>query len=354
MLCISTPIRSSKADGNLSGGQKAVSKIEADAIAQQQIEMKKEQLDKDKGKDIGGKKSKNASASIESIVTASSLALEDAVGGGGEHYRASQRSRFYILSSAVKAKKSDAGAVPSKTPTLQAVGPYMSGVRSVTWDMTTGLCAVLIGLTVNILRLEVTSEQVGLGQGLGQGSEGQSTEWGRQSSVTLSVIASVDLQAYTCTATSLSFSSSYLYPVTFSWHHGQLFALSSSEMLLICTEYPYLAANSNKMGARTSMGESKGRESHEVASSCARREPSVDVIILASSAADALCPPKSKNLNTYVDGTNLTSYQPSSSSFDNDPQKLGYPGSRVLKLKRNTGWLDIVGSRKGNLLLSTR
>lgn len=356
MLCISTPIRSGKADGNLSGGQKAVSKIEADAIAQQQIEMKKDQLEKDKGKDIGGKKSKNASASIESIVTASSLALEDAVGGGGEHYRALQRSRFYVLSSAVTAKKSDSGTTPSKTPRLQAIGPYMSGVRSVTWDMATGLCAVLVGLTVNILRLEVASEPLGLGLGQGQGqdSEGQSTEWGRQSSVTLSVIASVDLQAYICTATSLSFSSSYLYPVTFSWQHGQLYALTSSEMLLICTEYPYLAANNSRKSARASRGENKGKDAHEVASSSAHREPSVDVIILASSAADALCPSKSKNLNTYVDGTNLTSYQPSSLSFDSDTQKLGYPGSRVLRLKKNTGWLDIVGSRKGNLLLSTR
>jgi hypothetical protein len=355
MLCISTPLRSGKADGSLSGGQKAVSKIEADAIAQQQIEMKKEQLEKDKGKDIGGKKSKTASASIESIVTASALALEDAVGGGGEHHRSSQRSRFYVLSSAVKAKKSDAGAVANKSLSLQAVGPYMRGVRSVTWDMTTGLCAVLIGLTVNILRLEVPSEP--LGQGLGQGSEGNgSAEWGKPSSVILSVIASVDLQAYICTASSLSFSSSYIYPVTFSWQNGQLFALTSSEMLLICTEYPYLAAKSTPKGTGTSKGErGKGKEPHEGASSSiSRREPSVDVIILASSAADTLFPSRSKNLNTYVDGTNLTSYQPSSASLDNDPQKNGYPGSRVLKLKRNTGWLDIIGGRKGHVLLSTR
>ena len=353
LLCVSTPIRTGKADGNLSGGQKAVSKIEADAIAQQQIEMKKEQLEKDKGKDIGGKKSKTSSASIESIVSASALALEDSVGGGGEHYRASQRSRFYVLSSAVKAKKSDpASTLPSKNLSLQAVSPYMTGVRSVTWDMTTGLCAVLIGLTVNILRLEVTSE----GQGPVQDSEGQSTEWGKQSSVILSVIASVDLQAYTCTATSLSFSSSYLYPVTFSWQNGQLFALTSTEMLLICTEYPYLAASSSRKSAVSKGERGKGKEVHEVASSsAARTEPSVDVVILASSAADALYPARSKNLNTYVDGTNLTSYQPSSASLDNDPQRHGsYPGSRVLKLKRNTGWLDVIGGRKGHVLLSSR
>jgi hypothetical protein len=354
MLCISTPLRSGKADGMLSGGQKAVSKIEADAIAQQQIEMKKEQLEKDKGKDMGGKKSKTASASIESIVTASALALEDAVGGGGEHHRASQRSRFYVLSSAMKPKKSDAAAVANKSLSLQAVGPFMSGVRSVTWDMTTGLCAVLIGLTVNILRLEVPSEPQGLGQS--SDSNGQSAEWGKQSSLMLSVIASVDLQAYICTATSLSFSSSYLYPVTFSWQNGQLFALTSSEMLLICTEYPYFAAKSTHKSTETSKGErGKGKDAHESASSSAsRREPSVDVIILASSAADTLYPARTKNLNTYVDGTNLTSYQPSSASFDNDPLRSGYPGSRVLKLKRNTGWLDVIGSRKGHVLLSTR
>lgn len=363
LLCVSTPLRSSgkNADGVVSGGQKAVSKIEADAIAQQQIEIKKEQLERDKGKDIGGKKSKSSSASIESIVTASAQALEEAVGGGGEFYRASQRSRFYAITSAVKAKKGDMGdAATGKSLSLQAVGPYMSGVRSVTWDAATGLCAVLIGLTVNILRLEVTSEGQGQGQAQAQnGKDGvsHSAEWGQQSSVVLSVIASVDLQSYTCTATSTSFSSPYLYPVTFSWHNGQLYALTSTEMLQICTENPYLAHSDSRRTAVRSKGErTRGGEALEAStSSVARREPSVDIVIVASSTADALCPTRSKNLNTYVDGTTLSSYQPHGSTFDGDFQRSGsHPGSRALKLKRTMGWLDLLGGRKGNMLLSSR
>ena len=67
LICISTPLRSTlynKDPKSAHTAQKSISKIEADALAQQQIDSKREQIEKDRA-EVGGKMSRSSAASVE-------------------------------------------------------------------------------------------------------------------------------------------------------------------------------------------------------------------------------------------------------------------------------------------------
>ena len=341
ILCITSPRE--KAD-SLSGGQKAVSKIEADAIAQQQSEMKKEMMGKEKDKGLLSKKNKSSTASVESIVAASNVSWEESPGGGGEYFRATQTSRFYALTSTHT--PSDGGGAQAPSLSLQAVGPSFSAVRSVTWEPSSGLCAVLVGLTVTILRLEINPHTT-------SGNTLKHSDAHGMKAFNLSIYATVDLHAYVSPLSSLSFSSM----ISFSWRSGQLFALTSTELLLVCTGHPYLKSTSTTCDTHThadSDTRRKGKkevkqkdrlsESHKESHAC----PITDVLVIASSTPDSIymkcrghAHASSQGVDCVGTGTGVG---------------LGPRGGRggVLSLKDTSGWLDIVGGRKGHLLLSSR
>ena len=367
LLCVSAGRSSSRdrdsKDGERSGGQKAISKIEADAIAQQQIENKKEQLEKEKAG--GGKKNKTAAASVEQVVAASAVSWEEAVGGGSEHYRTTQKSRFYILNTVISKKNgvdndTITSALHSSSLQLQPVGPYMRGVRSVMWDVSSGLCAVLVGLTINIFRLEVAAQDSSSGLQLGSAADRSlRTQKGVcESNISLCVLFSVDLQSHLTSPSSMALSSTFPSMVALSWKNGQLFALTNSELFLICTEFPYLKLHSiNAVGSqqgivqksRLSGIDENGSDERIKRAKC----PVSNVFVLASSATDTLhcSPPGTRNLNPHLDMKRVTSFdkvEKDDSSGDSQAQ------GGVLALKGDTGWLDIVGCRKGNLLLSSR
>ena len=364
LICVSVARSSARGKdskgGDGSGGQKAISKIEADAIAQQQIENKKEQLEKEKAG--GGKKSKTAAASVEQVVAASAVSWEESVGGGSEHYRATQKSRFYILSTVITKKSAasiDTTAPPILAPSLQLqpVGPCMRGVRAVMWDVQSGLCAVLVGQTINILRLEVTPHSQSTTQEHGSSAVESSLRAQKGvggNDISLCVVSTVDLQSHLTTSTSMAFSSAFTSMVALSWRNGQLFALTNSELLLICTDYPYSKKHSNNATADSKQGiagKSKisGSEEQNNRSKC----PVTNVFILASSDAETLqgSSPGTRNLNPHLDLKRVTSFDKS----DKD-ESCGdsHAPCGVLPLKSATGWLDIVGCRKGNLLISSR
>lgn len=369
LMCVSVARSSARGKdskgGDASGGQKAISKIEADAIAQQQLENKKEQLEKERAG--GGKKSKTSAASVEQVVAASAVSWEESVGGGSEHYRATQKSRFYILNTVVPKKNTasiDTTAPPVLAPSLQLqpVGPYMRGVRAVMWDVQSGLCAVLVGLTINILRLEVTPQSQATAQE--QNSSAVESSLRAQkgvggNTISLSVVSTVDLQSHLTTSSSIAFSSTFPSMVALSWRSGQLFALTNSELLLICTDYPYSKKHSSNATVDSKQGitgkskilgiDDKGSEEQIKRSKC----PVANVFILASSDAETLhgSSPGTRNLNPHLDLKRVTSFD---KSEKDESSGDGHVPCGVLPLKSSTGWLDIVGCRKGNLLISSR
>lgn len=369
LMCVSVSRSSARGKdskgGDASGGQKAISKIEADAIAQQQIENKKEQLEKERAG--GGKKSKTAAASVEQVVAASAVSWEESVGGGSEHYRTTQKSRFYILNTVVSKKNtvgSDTTAPPILAPSLQLqpVGPYMRGVRAVMWDVQSGLCAVLVGLTINILRLEVTPQSQATAQEHGGSAVESSLRAQRGvggNNISLCVVSTVDLQSHLTTSSSMAFSSTFPSMVALSWRNGQLFALTNSELLLICTDYPYSKKHCNNATADSKQGiagkskisgiDEKGSEEQIKRSKC----PVANVFILASSDTETLhgSSPGTRNLNPHLDLKRVTSFD---KNEKDESCGDGHAPCGVLPLKSATGWLDIVGCRKGNLLISSR
>lgn len=373
LLCISvgrstTGGKDSKG-GDKFGGQKAISKIEADAIAQQQIENRKEQLEKEKAG--GGKKNKTAAASVEQVVAASAVSWEESVGGGSEHYRATQKSRFYVLNTVTSKNNSATSdattpAIVSPSLQLQPVGPYMKGVRSVMWDVSSGLCAVLVGLTINIFRLEVTVQVQSAALDSSSGHQlGAAADIGLRSqkgvcgsNISMSILTSIDLQSHLTTPSSMAFSSTFPLMVTLSWRNGQLFALTNSELLLICTDFPYLKLHSNNAsdGKQGTMGKPKmsaidenGNNDEVKRSKC----PVSNVFILASSAINSLhgSSPGTRPLNSNQDIRRVTSFDKIEKDDNNED---AHAPCGVLPLKSNTGWLDIVGVRKGNILISSR
>ena len=376
LLCISvgrstTGGKDSKG-GEKFGGQKAISKIEADAIAQQQIENRKEQLEKEKSG--GGKKNKTAAASVEQVVAASAISWEESVGGCSEHYRATQKSRFYVLNTVTLKKNSVTSdtttpAIVSPSLQLQPVGPYMKGVRSVIWDVSSGLCAVLVGLTINIFRLEVTVEVQSASAAQDSNSSshqlGGAADIGLRSqkglcgsNISMSILTSIDLQSHLTTPSSMALSSTFPLMVTLSWRNGQLFALTNSELLLICTDFPYLKLHSNNVadGKHGTMGKLKmvaidenGNNDAVKWSKC----PVSNVFILASSAVNTVhgSSPGTRPLNSNQDIRRVTSFD--KTEKDDSTEDAQAPCG-VLPLKSNTGWLDIVGVRKGNILISSR
>jgi hypothetical protein len=96
LVGVSTPLQSSLRKDSTRGreGQKSVSKIEADAIAQQQLELKKETE-----KDRAGEVKKSRSAPVESVVANAETAWDEGVGGGGEYLKSSWKFRFYVMAS---------------------------------------------------------------------------------------------------------------------------------------------------------------------------------------------------------------------------------------------------------------
>ena len=343
ILCITSPRE--KAD-NLTGGQKAISKIEADAIAQQQSEMKKEMMGKEKDKGILSKKNKSSTASVESIVAASAVSWEESPGGGGEYFRATQTSRFYALTS-TQSPPSESGSSLAPSLSLQAVGPTFTAVRSVTWEPSSGLCAVLVGLTVTILRLEITPHAT-------PGPPLNHPDTQNMRTFNLSVYASVDLHAYVNPLSSLSFSSM----VSFSWRSGQLFALTSTELLLVCTGYPYLKSSTppsdTQIDTDIRRKEKKDVKQKERSSDSLLKDthacPIIDVLVIASSTPDSI--------HMKCRGhTNIASSQGVDCLGTGTGGGLGARRGgrqRVLSLKDTSGWLDIVGGRKGHILLSSR
>ena len=390
LICISTPLRSTvynKDPKSAHSAQKSISKIEADALAQQQINSKKEQIEKDRA-EVGGKMSRSSAASVESIVSASAASWEDSAGGGGEYFRATQKSRFYILSSssssasnnisrldipqtstALTTPAASAGSSPDpgldcvKTFALKPVGPSLSGVRCVTWDLTSGLCVVLIGSTVNILKLEVEKqgevvkrdEAVELGQGHRDNTK-RAGELGSSSTVALSMFASIDLLAYTCSYSSITSSSLILPSATFMWKNGQLFVLTSTELLLLFSDYPFIEQHTNE---KSTVSREKDQRVDAI-------YPRLNVLIVASTSADASASSMDgtlRSMNAYIDRDKGKEKVQSRDTTGKDPERnwerdrnqesIG-TFNTVQPLKSSHGHLDILGCRRGHILLSSR
>ena len=392
LICISTPLRSTlynKDPKSAHTAQKSISKIEADALAQQQIDSKREQIEKDRA-EVGGKMSRSSAASVESIVSASSASWEDSAGGGGEYFRATQKSRFYILSSSSSAASnssnrldnpqaattlnipattagSSSSSIPDpelncvKTFALKPVGPSLSGVRSVTWDLTSGLCVVLIGSTINILKLEVETQgevpkrddTVESGE---KDSARRSRESGSRSTVSFSMFASIDLLAYTCSHSSIVSSSLILPSANCMWKNGQLFVLTSTELLLLFLDHPYSERHSNK----------KSSESNEKDPGSDAIYPRLNVLIVASTSADVTASSMDgsmRSMNAYIDRDKVKDEAQSkdiTGKFSERDweremtQESIRTFSTVQPLKSSHRHLDILGCRKGHFILSSR
>lgn len=392
LLCISTPLRSTLYNNDpksARNAQKSISKIEADALAQQQIDNKKEQMEKERA-ELGGKMSRSSAASVESVASASAIALEESAGGGGEYFRSTQKSRFYILSSTSTSSSSHRSGNPSSSTTattaaamaarstsgestdlgsdsgknfaLKEVGPSLAGVRSVTWDLTSGLCVVLIGSTVNILRLGVEMQGIVVkgedSMKSGRKGDGKKVkETGLVgSNVTLSMFASIDLLAYTSSYSSITSSSLLLPSASFTWKNGQLFVLTNTELLLICTNYPYAEKHNIE-----EVKENDAKDAY-VESPC----PRLNIFIVASSGADVTSSSADgtmRSLNAYIDrdkvkekdkGKDIIRRASMKDWVRDRNQEIIGAFTTVQPLKGSHGPRDIVGCRRGHLLLSSR
>jgi hypothetical protein len=196
---------------------------------------------------------------------------------------------------------------------------------------TTGLCAVFVGATVNLLRLGTgVEERVPRGKGSTERgvdpTDKRQNNEGRQEGnngsldhdIKLSIFATVDLQAY-ISPSSLASYPIFISPTSAYWANGQLCVLTNTELFLICTKYPYkseiipqtIAKIEHKHGTPDKSLRNDDKEKYIVST-----YESVNVLTLASTCK---------------------------SSLDSD-----------MIMNVPDGWNDIVGICRGSVLLSSR
>ena len=298
LLCLTTPTRAEAARraglpaaDAATGGQRAFSQIEADALRRQQEEAARARSKDERAADA---RAATQAASVAAVVAASATAWEEAVGGGSEHLRAAQKSRFYVLAALPDADAHTDAHTPPAIATgrggrggyaLRAVGPPMLAPRQVSWDVSTGLAAVLVGNTVNVLRLEVAAATDAHSDGSrphGGGGDDYQYHYPRTPrrapaaalALTLSVVGAVDLAAHASGAALASARLPSL--VSLHWSAGQLFAATATDVLLISTQHPYLPPTAGAAGdaaASSSFGAVDATGGHARVTAADRRKP---------------------------------------------------------------------------------
>ena len=386
LLCLSTPTRAEAArraglpaTADVPGGQRAFSQIEADALRRQQ---EAELQARTKDERAADAKVASQAASVAAVVAASATAWEEAVGGGSEHLRTAQKSRFYVLSADPDAGGEAAAAAVAGGRgrgrwALRAVGPPMLAPRQVSWDASTGLAAVLVGNTVNILRLETTrGDSDGNNRPRTPERAPDITAGMRASAlaVTLSVVGAVDLAAHASGAALAAAHFPCL--VGLHWHAGQLFACTATDVLLLSTSHPYLPPTASATGgAATASATLSGAGDVARVSAAERRkiqqqrrkgggggdaaglgqaddDPSLLALLQPWGGPQAPTPPAPPLSPSAVDVVVLASTgAPAAAAYGRGHLLCDVPAPRPAAA---AGWLDVVGVSRGVLALATR
>jgi hypothetical protein len=262
LACITVPIKTAASSGaSGQGNQLAKSKIEADAEA-----AREQAASAAAGRGAAatsGSKSANAAADVQSadgnrvqeFKSRFFLLARRPVNSAGSSRRAAPESRRDATPSSGSERVQAADAVSASSSSLISVGPYMACVADVSWDYVSGICAVLIGSRLNILQLEERRAETG-GAGIGANSSGT----GRNSSsadgfafVQWKTLGSVDISAFGIPSSMPS-----VRPTSLWWSLGQLFVVTDTAVLLVCTAYPYTGKQS--AGAPSSASASRGTQ----------------------------------------------------------------------------------------------